>query len=132
DDPEGVGKHIPESATSVLSAGLTAERIPGFGGLFTSLRLRSFGPRPLTEDGSQKSSPSSVVNLRTGYVFDKTWSAAVEVLNLFDAQSNDNEYYYSARLRGEPTGPDEGGGYNDHMVHAGEPRALRLSLVARF
>jgi outer membrane receptor protein involved in Fe transport len=131
-DPAGVGSDIPESVTSVFSAGFTAEHVPGLEGVFASLWWRYFGPRPLVEDASQKSSPSSVVNLNAGYAINKTWSVALEVLNLFDTAYNDNEYFYSARLKGEAPGPDAGGGYNDHMVHPGEPRSIRGTLVARF
>ena len=131
-DPQSVGILIPESVTTVASAGVSVKNIPGFKNFFGSLRLREFGPRPLIEDGSQTSRPSTIFNLASGYLISKTWSLNVEVLNLLNTSYNDNEYYYSSRLKGEAAGPDDGGGYNDHMVHTGEPRSLRATLLARF
>lgn len=131
-DPQRIGKHIPEAVTSVLSAGSTFQQFPILENAFASLRLRYFGPRPLVEDNSQKSSVSAVFNLLFGYQVNKTWSAYAEILNFFNTQYNDNEYYYSSRLKGEPAGPNEDQGYNDHMIHSGEPRSFRVAVVARF
>lgn len=123
--------YIPEAVTSVIAAGVSVRDIPGFVPYYGSLRLRQFGPRPLIENNTQTSSPSSVVNFDSGYAFNKTWTLAFELLNILDARYNDNEYFYSARLKGEPPGVDDQSGYSDHMVHAGDPRSIRLSLIAR-
>jgi hypothetical protein len=131
-DPTNVGDYIPQAITSVISAGVSVHDFPGAEKVFGSLRMREFGPRPLLEDASQRSASSTVFNLQAGYHFTENWSALVEILNMLDATYNDNEYYYSSRLKGEPVGPDDGGGYNDHMIHAGEPRSLRVAVVGRF
>jgi hypothetical protein len=132
-DPLGQGLFIPEAVTSVIEAGITVRGVPGTPeDLFASLRLRQFGPRPLTTDGSQYSSASSVANFELGYDLSKNWSAEIELLNILDTAYNDAEYYYSSRLKGEAAGPDDGGGYNDHMVHSGEPRSLRVTLAGHF
>jgi hypothetical protein len=131
-DPTGAGSYVPDSVTSVVQAGFTAHNVPHLGGAFGSIRLRYFGPRPLIEDNSQRSAQSMVLNLETGYNFGRTWAFRLEVLNLANRSYNDNEYYYASRLRTEPAGPDDGGGFNGHQVHPGEPRSLRASLVAKF
>jgi hypothetical protein len=132
DGNTAVGLYIPDSITSSISAGVTVRDLPALPGFFGSLRLRQFGPRPLIEDGSEESAPSSVFNLLAGYGISRNLTVSIEVLNLFDAAYNDAEYFYSSRLLGEPAGPDDGGGTNDHMIHAGEPRSLRATLAARF
>jgi hypothetical protein len=131
-DPNHVGDRIPESMTSVIAAGLTAQNVAGLEGAFASLRLRYFGPRPLVEDGSEQSASSTVFNFMAGYECLKSWVASIEVLNLLDAKYNDNEYYYSYRLKGQTAGPEADGGYLDHMVHPGEPRSFRMKLSAHF
>jgi hypothetical protein len=49
------------------------------------------------------------------------------LLNLFNAKTNQIEYYYLSRLPGEPID-----GIADRHVHPAEPLAVRLSLAARF
>ncbi|MBC7692213.1 MAG: TonB-dependent receptor [Methylotenera sp.] len=132
DDPKGVGKYIPEAITSVISGAVAVHDVPGAERVFGALRMRQFGPRPLIEDNSQKSAPSTVFNIEAGYHLSKAWTASLQVLNLFNSSYRENEYYYSSRLKGEAAGPDEQGGTNDHMVHSGEPRSLRATLVAKF
>jgi hypothetical protein len=57
-----VGRHIPGSIESVISAGLTYRADCGF---FGSVRLRYFGPRPLIEDDSVRS-PETIHGQRAG------------------------------------------------------------------
>ena len=126
------GIWVPEAVRAVVSGAVTVKGIPGMGGLFGSLRWRYFGPRPLTMDNSQQSASVAVLNLLAGYEFNKTWTLSLAVLNLFNAQYNDAEYYDSSRLKGEPPGPNPDGSYSDHMVHAGDPLSARLTLTASF
>jgi hypothetical protein len=51
----------------------------------------------------------------------------LDVLDLFNAQTNQIEYYYLSRLPGEPIG-----GVADRHVHPAEPLAVRLTVAARF
>ncbi len=67
------------------------------------------------------------MNAQVGYQFNKTWSANVEVFNLFDEESSDIDYYYTSRLPGEPS---EGG--DDIHTHPNEPRAMRFTVTAEF
>ncbi len=128
-DHDPAGDHIPDAVESVVAVGLSVHDLGGF---FGSVRLRYFGARALIEDDSVRSGSSTIVNLQVGYQINKTWSATVDVLNLFDARVNDQEYYYSSRLPGEPAGPEADGGYLDRHVHPAEPLTLRVGLTAKF
>lgn len=128
-DPDGAGNQIPGSIEQVLSAGVSF-RDPK-GGLFGSVRMRYFGPRPLIEDGSVYSADSTLFNAEVGYQFNETWTLKAEILNVFDKKKNDIEYYYASRLGNEPAGPDDGG-YNDRHIHPAEPFEFRIGVTARF
>jgi len=128
------GDYIPDSVATVVAAGASIHDLHGF---MASARLRYFGPRPLIEDNSVRSNGSALINAKLGYSFDDTWTLALDVLNLFDAHVNDQEYWYSTRLRGEPENPANSiasggdGGYVGRVVHPAEPRSVRLSVTAR-
>jgi outer membrane receptor protein involved in Fe transport len=96
DDP--AGNYIPGAPDSVASAGVTVDR--GYG-WFGALRWRYFGPRPLTEDDSVRSKPTSLVNARLGYAFGKSMKFQLDVFNLFNRQDHDIDYFYESQLRGE-------------------------------
>jgi hypothetical protein len=84
-------------------------------------KSRYFGPRPLIEDDSVHSLSSLIFNARAGYRFDNG------VLNLFNAKTNQIEYYYLSRLPGEPID-----GVADRHIHPAGPLAVRLTLAGRF
>jgi hypothetical protein len=117
-----VGDRIPGAVEGVISAGLTA---PEYGRWFGSLRLRYFGPRPLIEDNSVRSRPSTIFNADLGYALGRWGRLALEGFNLLDARVSDIDYYYVSRLRGEPTE-----GVNDVHTHPEAPRTIRLRLTA--
>ena len=94
-------------------------------GWFGEARVRHFGPRVLTEDGTVEGKASTLTNLRLGWR-QANWEIALDVLNLFDAADNDIEYYYGSRLPGEPAGGVEG-----VHLHPVEPRAVRLMVSWR-
>jgi outer membrane receptor protein involved in Fe transport len=119
-----VGDRIPGAPAWVASGGVT---FGGDSGWFGALRARYFGPRPLIEDDSVRSQSSLIFNARAGYKFDNGLRLQLDVLNLFNTQTNQIEYYYLSRLTGEPIG-----GVADHHVHPAEPLAVRLTLAARF
>ncbi len=116
---EPAGRFIPGSVPYTLNGGLT---LGGREGWFAALRGRFFGPRPLIEDGTVESREVFQVNARLGYRR-KNWEVAVDVLNLFDRDDNDIEYFYESRLRGEV------GGRGDRHFHPIEPRMARLTLT---
>ena len=133
-DPE-VGDYIPDSVVSVAAAGISIHQERG---PFASLRLRYFGPRPLIEDNSVRSHASALLNARVGYQLGSVWTFSADVLNLLNSKANDQEYFYSSRLKNEPENPNNlvanggDGGYDGKLVHPMEPINLRLSVTARF
>ena len=69
-----------------------------------------------------KSQSSAIVNARLGYRFDNGVRFQIDAINLFDAKTNQIEYYYESQLRGEPAS------VFDRHVHPVEPLAVRASL----
>lgn len=112
---------IPGALETVVSAGLNTHWTNNF---YTHLRLRHFGEFPL--DGGAEGGPSTLLNLRTGYDFNSAWSVKMDILNLFDSNDRDIEYFYESQLASEPA-PVEGIHY-----HVFEPRTYRLYVEYRF
>ena len=128
-----VGNQIPEAIKSSVSAAATVHDLPGLAGVTGSLRLRYFAPRNLIEDGSQRSTSSTVVNGRVTWQVRPRILFGAELLNLFNVRYNDAEYYDSYRLKGQPPNPaTPDGSYMDHTIHPGEPREARLSLTLAY
>ena len=119
------GSYIPGSVETVVAAGLSVHDF--WGGLFGSVRVRYFGPRSLIEDDRVRSPSTTIVNAQVGYKFNETWTATVDLLNLFNERSSDIDYYYTSRLRGEPAE-----GVDDIHTHPNEPFAARLTVSAKF
>ncbi len=122
-DSDPAGDRIPGAIERTASAGLSFD---GKGRWFGGVRLRYFGPRPLVEDDSVRSTSSTLVNARLGYRIAQRAELVIDVLNLFDRRVNDIEYFYESRLHGE-TDP-----VADRHVHPAEPRTLRASLRVNF
>ncbi len=110
---------IPNSVDEVISAGGAVDFGKGFTG---SLRLRHFGAAPLIEDGSERSDPTTLVNLGLYYTTGGLKLGA-DVLNLLNSRDADISYLYGSRLPGEP--PE---GIEDRHIHPVEPRQVRVSL----
>jgi hypothetical protein len=118
------GNHIPGSIETAVAAGATVHDLSGFSG---GLRLRYFGPRPLVEDDSVRSDPTTLVSLNLGYEFWDGWRAVFEIFNLLGAKDHDIDYFYASRLPGEPAE-----GVDDLHFHPVEPRAFRFTLRAAY
>ncbi len=118
--PEGRG--IPGAVEHVLQAGVSLDDGSDW---FGSLRLRYFGERPLVEDNSVKSDDTVSVNLGLGRRLG-SWTLSADVLNLFDSNDHDIDYFYESRLQGEDAGVE------DLHYHVLEPRTVRLSIAYRF
>ena len=67
-----------------------------------------------------------MTNLRLGYEVSESLQLSLDVLNLFDSDDHDVEYYYESQLSGE-TLPVQ-----DNHYHVFEPRAVRLYLQYGF
>ncbi len=114
---------IANSIGTVVTAGLVVGHTTG---PFASVRLRSFGAQPLTEDNSVTQPTSTTLNARVGWK-NRDWEFALNLLNALDRRSDDIAYVYTSRLRGEPAA-----GFEDTHLHPAEPRTLRLSVTRRF
>jgi len=123
-DFDPAGDRIPGAPAWIASGAVTFGHETGW---FGALKARYFGPRPLIEDDSVRSQASLIFNARAGYKFDNGLRLQLDVLNLFNAKTNQIEYYYLSRLPGEPIG-----GVADRHVHPAEPLAVRLTLAGRF
>ena len=100
-------------------------------GWFGAMKLRYFGPRPLIEDNSSRSSSTTLVNARLGYRFDNGIRVQLDAFNLFNAKADQITYFYESRLQGE-TVQGQPVGVNDQHFHPVEPLSLRLSIAGRF
>ncbi len=118
------GDRIPGSLQRVISGGLSlTPRQPFFG----SLRIRHFGPRPLIEDASVMSRPSTIWNGEAGVMLSSRARLVLLGFNLFDAKVSDIDYFYASRLAGEP---EEG--VEDLHTHPAVPRSFRAELKLTF
>ena len=118
-----VGRHVPNSPTDVIDAGLTAQRDSGW---FGALRARHFGESPLVEDNSARSPSYTTVDAQVGFRAGKHWLAALDIFNIANVKWNDIEYYYVTRLKNEASPVP------DHVVHPGVPRTLRARFQYQF
>jgi outer membrane receptor protein involved in Fe transport len=118
------GQFIANAPAIVASAGLTLGEDTGW---FGALRWRFFGPRPLTQDGSVYSGPTSLFDARLGYTFDNGLKLTLDALNLLNAQADQIDYFYTSRLNNEPAA-----GVNDVHFHPIEPLALRFTVAKAF
>ncbi len=127
-DFDPAGQYIPEALAQTFDGGIAVHDLEGWAkDVFGGLRLRYFGPRPLTQDNLVKSRATTLVYANLGYHLPPTWTLGVDVFNLLDARVSDIDYFYTSRLPGEPLG-----GVDDIHTHPSEPRAVRVSLTARF
>jgi len=119
-----VGNFIPGAPAWVGSAAIILGKETGW---FGALKARYFGPRPLIEDDSVRSLASFVVNARVGYKWENGVRIQLDAFNLFNAKTNQIEYFYTSRLPGGSVT-----GVNDRHVHPVEPLAVRMTLAAQF
>ncbi len=112
---------VPGALDNVISAGVNARFTPD---LFVNLRMRWFDDYAL--DGGQEADSSGIANMRINYNVTDNLEANVDILNLFDSDDRDIEYFYESQLPGEAA-PVE-----DVHFHRFEPRAVRLSLEYNF
>jgi hypothetical protein len=123
-DGDPIGTRIPGALDRVISAGVSFEpRRP----LSASLRVRHFGPRPLTEDASVTSRGTTTWSGEVGYRLSGNARIVLEAFNLFDAEVSDIDYFYTSRLPGEPSA-----GVEDIHFHPALPRSARLGLQISF
>ncbi len=111
---------VPGAIENVVAAGVAWD---GRGdGPLAALRVRHLGAYPLIEDDSVRSGATTLVNARLGWRFGKV-TLYTSILNLFDVDQSDIEYWYASRLLGEPAA-----GIEDVHFHPVEPRQLRAGV----
>jgi len=111
---------IPGALESVFAGGIAWAPEAG---AFGSLRVRSFGEYPLIEDNSVRAESATLVNGALGWRFASGPRIELSLLNLFDSDARDIQYFYESRLPGEP-----GAGVEDIHFHPVEPRQLRVTV----
>jgi outer membrane cobalamin receptor len=114
------GDYMEGAVEGVGQLALTVDRLGPWSG---ALRLRYFGPRPLTEDNRVRSHASTTLNGRIGYRIDPDTRVEIEGFNLANRKVSAIDYYYASQLRGE-AGPVE-----DVHFHPIESRSFRVTLV---
>jgi hypothetical protein len=135
-NPGNLGTFVPESINVVTAAGVTVDK-PDYA---ASLRLRYFGPRVLDQAGDAVSAPSVTYNAQGTWKTHRGYDLQGDVFNLFNAQTDDVEYYYQSWLPQDAANPRYadnpainpalgGGGVSDYHFHPGEKRTLRLTLI---
>jgi hypothetical protein len=118
------GVHVPGAAGIVGSAALS---IVDWGRVSAGVRWRYLGARPLAEDGSVRSKPTSTVNTQLSYALTSKLRFRMDVFNALNARASDIDYFYVSRLPGEPME-----GVADIHTHPIAPRAVRLALTVGF
>ena len=118
------GTLVDEAIHQSLAAGMTVSSQSGWE---ASFRLRYFGPRPLTSDGSVKSASTLIVNLGTGYRINSRWRITCDVLNLLNRHDHDIDYYYQSQNSPAPGSPAP----NEIHFHPVEPIQVRFGIEAK-
>ncbi len=127
-DHEPGGDFVPEALVATFDGGMAVHDLGGaLSKVSGGLRLRYFGPRPLTQDGSVQSHATTLVYADLAYDILPRWRIAFDIFNLLNAKASDIDYYYTSRLPGEPLS-----GVNDIHTHPAEPREFRASIDIRF
>jgi outer membrane receptor protein involved in Fe transport len=123
-DSDPAGNRITGAVEGVASLALSVDNL---GPYFGSLQFRYFGPRPLIEDNSVRSSSTATLNAKVGYKFNKDTYLELSGFNLFNREDSAIDYFYTSRLPNEPAE-----GVDDVHFHPIESRSFRLNLVTRF
>ncbi len=137
-DPENLGTYVPESINAVTAIGATINR-PNYA---ASLRLRYFGPRVLDQQGTAVSAASVTYDTQLTWKTHRGYDLVGDVFNLFNAQSDDVEYYYNSWLPQDAANPAYGrnpainpalggAGIPDYHFHPSQKRTFRLTYVVR-
>jgi outer membrane receptor protein involved in Fe transport len=122
-----LGQRVPEALEATFDGGVALHDLGDWAKRWSGgMRLRYFGPRDLTQDGSVHSKATSLVYAGLAYAFAEGWSLGLDVFNLFDRRASDIDYFYTSRLPGEPAS-----GLADIHTHPAEPRELRLSVTRK-
>ncbi|MEX2367093.1 MAG: TonB-dependent receptor, partial [Pseudohongiellaceae bacterium] len=120
--PAGANR-VPDAHETTASAGITLVHPSGFTGSF---RMRHFGDAPLDESDIVQKEGTTLFNLGLSYDVGQNLELGLDVLNLFNDDGNDIEYFFESQLRNE-TAP-----VGDFHFHPVEARAWRANFKYRF
>jgi hypothetical protein len=95
--------------------------------VLSQLKLRHFGPRDLSEDGSQRSDANALASGRLGWRITPDMTVTADVFKLLNQQGSGIDYFYTSRLAGEPAA-----GVDDRHFHPVEPRTVRVTVGLKF
>ena len=123
-DADPTGNRIPGAVEGVASLAIAVDNL---GPWFGAAQLRYFGPRPLLEDNSVRSSSTIVFNARLGYRVSPKMRVELEGFNLANRRASAIDYYYTSRLPGEAVA-----GVDAIHFHPVESRSFRLTLAMNF
>jgi hypothetical protein len=124
-DAEADGDYIPEALSATFGGGIALHDMEGWAkNMVAGFRLRYFGPRKLTQDGSIQSRATTLLYGDLGYKLGNDWTVAFNVFNILNGRTSDIDYYYTSRLPGELLG-----GVDDIHTHPSEPREFRISIT---
>jgi hypothetical protein len=123
-EPGHPGNYIPGAANMIATASATVEDV---GPWFGALRFRYFGRRPLIEDNSVTSKPTTLVDVRIGYKLSEQARLWLDILNLFNnTGAHQIDYFYPSQLASETTPV-----YDVHFKPV-EPLSVRFTLSMTF
>jgi hypothetical protein len=117
------GRYIPGA---VEGTGQLAITVDDGGPYSASLKLRYFGPRPLIEDNSVRSSSSMTLNGRFGWKIRRDLALELEAFNITNRRDSAIDYYYESQLKGETAA------VADIHFHPIESRSVRATLIKHF
>ncbi|MDG1026645.1 MAG: TonB-dependent receptor [Gammaproteobacteria bacterium] len=112
---------VPGALSDVISGGISLSFSDK---LQAALRVRYFDDYGL--DGGETAEGSTLFNLRLIYAPTSQFSVTADLLNLFDSNDRDVEYFYESQLINETAS------VGDHHYHVFEPRSLRVYFNYRF
>ncbi|MDD2546624.1 MAG: TonB-dependent receptor [Burkholderiaceae bacterium] len=124
----GEGHFIDNAAERVVAAGVVWQSGPWE----HQLRVRHMGARALNTTNTERSSPTTLLNVGTRYAVNRQLSLGLEVFNLVNRRINDIEYLYASCTVREVSSGVCNGGIEGRHLHPAEPRSLRLTLRAAF
>ena len=119
------GSEVTNSVPWMLSGGFVAGAQGDRPGWFAGTRVRAFGRRPLTEDGTVRGRPTCGVNANVGYRVN-SWEFVVDCLNVLGRNDHDIEYFYESRTKTELKGTER-----THF-HPVEPRMFRFRITHKW
>ncbi|MBV9816649.1 MAG: TonB-dependent receptor, partial [Alphaproteobacteria bacterium] len=122
-EPGHPGSYIPGAAKIIASADA---RIVDLGRWSAELRFRYFGRRPLIEDNSVTSRPTSLFDAQLVYALSEQLKLRLDIFNLFNSHAHQIDYYYPSQLPGEATPV-----YDIHYKPV-EPLSARATISFRF